>query len=207
MKYKELLEKVIKQLPFNEKQTVLKFDGLEIFLLRPSKLSRKFVTYDPKKNFQIWLKGGEREFRPNHLRVFIDLYLRSKSRPDLKKELLTAFDSIFYGEDPDIAISNLGNENFEHFLNPLRIIAYLSQLFIAEQDYGYHRESKYDPATLFYQGWIRQSIAHNKEIDNICMSIANGQPPMAKFTYLEDKKHKKFDSNFKSLWYLEELVK
>ena len=53
-----------------------------------------------KKNFQIWLKEGEREFRPNHLRVMIDLNLRIRSRGDLKERLLFAFDNIFYGRDP-----------------------------------------------------------------------------------------------------------
>ena len=201
MKYSYLLENVIKPLPFDTPHTILEDNGLEIFLLRPSKLSSSFAKYDASKNFQVWLKDGERQFRPNHLRVFIDIYLRSRSRTDLKKELLTAFDSIFYGEDPEVAIEKLKNETFGHFLNPLKIIATLSQLFVAEQAYGYHRESKYDPATLFYQGWIRQVIADNKEIDNLIMSISRGQPPMTKFTYLEDKKHKKYDPNFSSLWY------
>jgi len=122
--------------------------------------------------------------------VIIDLNLRVRSRPDLKSALLTAFDNIFYGNDPDKEIKRLENEKFDHFLNPLPIIANLSQLFILEQEYSYNRESHFDPPALFYQGWVRQAIDDTKEIDNIVMSIANRQPPPAKYTFLENKKQK-----------------
>jgi len=68
------------------------------------------------------------------------------------------------------------NENFEHFLNPIRIIANLAQLFIIDSP---------------------------KEIDNLCMSVCNGQPPKAQYTSKENKKHKKYESDLKPLWYLE----
>ena len=205
MKYTELI-KIVKELPFDTYKIILNAEGIEVSILRPSKLPTGFVKYDPKKNFQIWFAEGDRKFKPNHLRVMIDLYLRSRSRQDLKKELLSAFDSVFYGEDPGRAIEKLKKEEFEHFLNPLIIIATFCQLFIAEQEYAYPTESKYEPRTLFFQGWIRQVIAENKEIDNLAMSIASGQPPAQKFTYKEDRKHKKFDANFKPLWYLEEKI-
>lgn len=200
MKYSDLLT-IVKDLPYDTNKTILNANGIEISIYRPSALPTRFVKYDPAKNFQIWFQEGERKFKPNHLRAMIDLYLRSRSRPDLKKQLLIAFDSIFYGEDPEAAIEQLKDESFPHSLNPLLVIATFCQLFIAEQDYGYPGESKYEPKTLFFQGWIRQIIADNKEIDNAVMSIASGQPPSLNFTYLEDKKHKKYDPNFSSLWY------
>lgn len=204
MIYDDLFKR-IKDLGFDKKDVVCEENGTQLFVLRPSKLPARFKNYDPKKNFQIWLKEDEREFRPNHLRVFIDLHLRARSRPDLTNKLLKAFDRIFYGEDPDTTVEKLKNEKFEHFLNPLGIIANLSQLFIIEQAYGYNKESNYDPATLFYQGWVRQSIADSKEIDNICMSVARFQPPMSKYTKYENKKDKKYDENLKELWYLEKI--
>lgn len=203
MKYSELME-IVKDLPFDKEKIILEDNGVILSVLRPSKLSKRFKNYDSKRNFQIWLEEKERNFKPNHLRVFIDLNLRVRSRPDLKKQLLVAMDRIFYGEDPNIAIKDLENENFDHYLNSIKIIANLSQLFLAEQEYGYTKESKYNPSTLFYQGWIRQSIAEGSEIDNNTMSVASFRPPMAKYTYLEDKKNKKYDENFKNLWYLEE---
>src|SRR3989344_3789750 len=109
---------LIKDMPFDKKTTIFEEKGVILFVFRPSKLSKRFKTYDVKKNFQIWLKEGEREFRPNHLRIMIDLFLRSRSRPDLKKELLLTFDKIFYGEDPNIVLKKLESEKFEHYLSP-----------------------------------------------------------------------------------------
>lgn len=206
MNYRGMFKRV-KRLGFDEEMLVCQVESIELYILRPSKLSKRFKSYDLKKNFQIWLREGERNFRPNHLRVFIDLHLRVRSRPDLKRKLLEIFDGIFYGEDPDEIIRSVLEENFEHFLNPLSIIANLSQLFIIEQAYVYHRESNYDPPTLFYQGWVRQVLDDIKEVDNLSMSIAKGQPPAARYTSKENKKHKKYQENLPTHWYLNEKEK
>ena len=144
--------KIVRELEFDNKKTIFKKGNTEIQLYRPSVLSARFKDYDVKKNFQIWLKEGEREFRPNHLRVMIDLNLRVRSRPNLKKDLLIAFDNIFYGKDPEEELKKLCKENFEHYLNDLVIIGILSQLFIIEQEYGYHKKSMFEPPTLFFKG-------------------------------------------------------
>ena len=201
---KENMFKIVRDLPFDTNKVVFKKGDTEIFILRPSKLSTRFKGYNVKKNFQIWLREGKREFRPNHLRVMIDLNLRVRSRPDLKKDLLLAFDNIFYGKDPEEELKNLEKEKVEHFLNPLMVIGVLSQLFILEQEYGYNKESNFNPPNLFFQGWIREFVDNPKEIDNLCMSVCSGQPPMAKYVNLENKKNKKHNSNLKPLWYLED---
>lgn len=195
--------KIVRELEFDKKISVFKKGKSEIQLFRPSILSSRFKDYDVKKNFQIWLKEGDREFRPNHMRVLIDLNLRIRSRPDLKEKLLLAFDNIFYGKDPEKELRELEKEKFEHFLNPLIVIGILAQLLLIEQEYGYHRESKFDPPTLFFQGWIREFIDSPKEIDNISMSVASGQPPKAKYVKLENKKDKKHIKNLKPLWYMD----
>ena len=203
MNYESMLQK-IKGLPFDKELTVCKKEGVELFVNRPSKLSKRFKNYDIKKNFQIWLREGERLFRPNHLRVMMDLNLRVRSRPDLKRKLAVVFDNVFYGKDPDIEIKSLEQEKFEHFLNPMRIVANLSQLFVIEQAYNYYKKSKFDPSTLFYQGWLRQAIDNTREIDNLCMSIGKAiQPPPPKYTALENKKDKRFTKDLKPLWYLD----
>lgn len=203
MRYLEMLQK-IKDLPFDKELIVCKKAGVELYVNRPSTVSKRFKNYDIKKNFQIWLREGNRSFRPNHLRVMMDLNLRVRSRPHLKRGLATAFDNIYYGKDPEEEIKDLMQEKFEHFLNPLIIIANLSQLFVIEQAYNYYKESNFEPPTLFYQGWLRQAIDNTKEIDNLCMSIGKGlQPPPPKYTALENEKDKRFTKNLKPLWYLE----
>lgn len=193
--------RIVKELEFDNKKTIFKKGKTEIQLYRPSVLSARFKDYDVKKNFQIWLKEGDREFKPNHLRVMIDLNLRVRSRPELKKDLLIAFDNIFYGKDPEKELSKLSKENFEHYLNDLLIIGILAQLFIIEQEYGYNKESMFEPSTLFFQGWIREFIDNPKEIDNLCMSVCNGQPPITRYT---DKKNKEYNKMFNILSKLDE---
>lgn len=204
MKHGEMYEKIVKLEHDTKRSICIDDDGIELFVLRPSVLPKRFQGYDINKNFQIWLRDGERGFKPNHLRVMIDLNLRFRSRPDLKKDLLFIFDNIFYGADPDKEIKMLEKEHFEHSLNSLKIIANLNQLFIIEQEYNYAKESKFDPPTLFYQGWVREMIDSPKEIDNLCMSVCNGQPPQVKYTHKENRKHKDFQNERKELWYLGE---
>lgn len=195
--------KIVKELEFDKKVSIFKKRSIEVLLFRPSELSARFKDYDVKKNFQIWLKEGNREFRPNHLRVMIDLNLRVRSNPNLKKELLIAFDNIFYGKDPEKELAKLSKEKFEHYLNDLIVIGILAQLFIIEQEYGYNKESMFDPPTLFFQGWIREFLDNPKEIDNLCMSVCNGQPPLTKYVNCENKKHKFYVKESPALWYLE----
>ena len=100
--------------------------------------------------------------------MFIDLGLRSKSRPRLKRELCLAFDSIYNGQSPTEAISELQKEDFPLKLNSIAVIAHLVQLMVIEQEFNYLGPSKFEPKTLFFQGWIRAFLDSFKEIDNLC---------------------------------------
>ena len=203
MEYEKIF-KIVKELKYDNEFFVCEDEnGVKLSIFRPSKLSSRFKNYDIKKNFQIWIDDTERKFRPNHLRVMIDLNLRVRSRPDLKRKLLTIFDNIFYYNDPDKEIEVIKDEKFEHYLNSLKIIANLAQLFIIEQEYCYNKISGFEPPTLFFQGWIREFIDSPKEIDNLCMSVCRGQPPEIAYTNKENKKHKNFEKNLKQQWYLE----
>ncbi|BAI61680.1 hypothetical protein MCP_1608 [Methanocella paludicola SANAE] len=203
MKKNELLAK-IEKLEFDKKSTInIDNDNAELYVIRPSVLPGSLRNeYDVKKNFQIWLNHHYRNFKPNHLRVFIDLNLRVRARPDLKNKLLMAFDNIFYGSDPLEEVRVFDNEQFPHYLNSIKTIACLSQLFLIEQELNYTRESNFDPKNLFYQGWIRQFIDNPKEIDNMCMSVARFQPPTSQYTDKENKKNRRYQPNLKPLWYL-----
>ncbi len=190
-------------LPFETHDVILTDnEGVELFIFRPREVPRRLrQNYDPKKNFQIWLKEGNDHFRPNHLRLIIDLDLRVRSRPDLQEKLARAFDDIFYGEDPDIVVERFHYDIFEHKLNNLDIIATMMQLFVVEQAINYTSESRFDPPTLFLLGWVRATICQYKEIDNLCMSIGRFQPPPPKFTEMDNKKNRKYNSNRPNLWY------
>ena len=200
---KEETFKIVKELSFDAKKVIYGEQDIEVYILRPSKLPKRFKDYDLQKNFQIWLRQGGREFMPNHLRVLIDLNLRVRSNPDSKRALLLAFDNIFYGKDPELELEELKKEKFDHFLNPLMITGCLAQLFTIEQEYGYNKESNFEPPTLFFQGWIRQFIDSPKEIDNLCMSVCSRQPPKAQYVNLENRKNSKYKDDLKPLWYID----
>jgi len=199
---KDKLFDIVKELGYDNKKSIHSYDNAEIYIIRPSKLSKNFVNYDPSKNFQIWLRENNMDFRPNHLRILIDLNLRIKSRPDLKNKLLSAFDSIYYGEDPEKVLYSLKEENFNLYLNNLMTIGILHQLFLVEQEYSYNKESHFEPPSLFLQGWVREFMDSPKEIDNMCMSVAHGQPPINRYVSLENKKDKKYQNNLEGLWYI-----
>lgn len=195
---------LIKDMAYDTDITIYRENEYEIYVCRPSELKKRFEKYDASKNFQIWLRDGDRPFRPNHLRVLIDLNLRVRCRPDLKSELMLAFDRIFYKDDPIEALKEFENEHFDYNLNSINITGVLTQLLLIEQDYGYtsNRESNYDPPSLFLQGWIREFLDSPKEIDNLCMSVCRGQPPMARYTNEENKKSKMHKNTLNPLWYL-----
>ncbi len=193
---------IVKNLEYDNEKIVYSDNKNSIIILRPSELSKHFNEYDKSKNFQIWLQCSDIKFRPNHLRVLIDLNLRARSRPDLKRDLFYAFDSIYYGKDPENVLNKLRYENFQFYLNDIIVIGILHQLFLIEQEYSYNRESHFDPPNLFLQGWAREFIDSKKEIDNMVMSVAHGQPPLNKYVSKENKKDKNYIKNLSELWYL-----
>jgi hypothetical protein len=136
------------------------------------------------------------------LRVLIDLNLRVRARPELKNKLLLAFDNIFYGNDPLEEVKVFEFELFPYYLNSIKTIASLSQLFLLEQELNYTKDSNYDPKNLFYQGWVRQFLDNPKEIDNMCMSVARFQPPKAQYTDKENKKNRNYQAKLSNLWYI-----
>ena len=203
MRLNELTEEII-TLPLGEKKTIIiDSEGVELYVIRPETVPAKLKNkYDAGKNFQICIKQNYQDFKPNHLRVLIDLSLKVKAQPKLKERMLLAFDNIYYGSDPIKEVEQFRDITFPHFLNSMDIIASLSQLFLIEQELNYSRESHFDPKGLFYQGWVREFIDSPKEIEIMCVSAARGQPPNTKYTVRENKKSKKFQPNLVRLWYI-----
>lgn len=202
----EEMKNLVLNLPFDEYKEVYNNGSQSILIFRPSKLSERFKHYDVNTNFQIFLKvDSQKEFRPNHLRLLLDLKLRSRELPEMKEELSLAFDKIFYGTDPLIAVKPLLSIPFTQFINPIDISAVLAQLFIIEQNIGYGEKSTFNPPSLYLQGWIRTFINAPQEIDQIVYRICRNTPPLVSYTYQDNIEHKKYNKDAKPLWYLETL--
>ena len=202
MNYEQQKDNILK-LPFDEMILIYSIGKHRIFAYRPSKLSKRFEQYDINTNFQIFLQILDNPpFRPNHLRMLIDLKLRAREIKDSVNDLLIAFDKIFYGDDPINAISKLYSYDFKQFLNPIEITAVLSQLFMIEQNIGYGTRSTFNPPSLYLHGWIRTFISSNQEIDQIVYRIARNTPPAIKYTMQDNLNHRNYNSSRKELWYL-----
>lgn len=201
MKYTEL-ERIIIDLPFDEKKDIYSSNGQTLYVVRPQKLSERFKEYDASKNIQIWLKiDGKKPFKPNHFRLLIDLYTRVRECPESKDTLLEVFDRIFYGEDPLDVMHMLDTYQFTQAINPIDIAVVLAQLFIAEQNVGFGKKSKYNPRSLYIQGWIRTFINADYEIDQVISGISYNRPPLVGYTKQDDKNHKEYNPDAQPLWY------
>jgi len=202
MNYSQIA-KIAMDLPKDIMTSVYRNHNAELFIYRPNKLSSRFKDYDVDKNFQIFLKEGNNEaFRPNHLRLMLDLKLRVRNHPESQKLLLSTFDNIFYGMDPIEAIKPLSHFTFQQYINDLDIIATLFQLFVVEQNTGYGKKSKYNPISLYIMGWVRTFLHSDSEIDIVTMRMCSFSPPPVKYTCMDDKNHKKYNPQAKPLWYL-----
>lgn len=202
MTYDEMKE-IVLDLSFDTMTEVYNNGEQAILIYRPSTLSERFKNYDVNTNFQIFLRiGDNKPFRPNHLRLLIDLKLRARELSQSKEELLIAFDKIFYGVNPLDAIKPLTHITFTQYINPIDITAILAQLFIIEQDIGYGGKSTFDPPSLYIQGWIRTFISSEQEIDQIIYRICRNTPPAVKYTCQDNKNHPKYNTNAECLWYI-----
>lgn len=202
MTYNELRETIL-DLEFDTMTLIYDNGEQKILVFRPSTLSERFKDYDVNTNFQIFLQiGDEKPFRPNHLRLLIDLKLRSRELPQTREDMLIAFDRIFYGEDPLLAIKEISHIYFTQFINPLDITAVLSQLFIIEQDIGYGSKSTFEPPSLYIHGWIRTFIHSEQEIDQIIYRICRNTPPAVKYTCQDNKNHRNYNPEPAELWYI-----
>lgn len=201
MNYTEL-ERIIIDLPFDEEKEIYSNKGQTLYVVRPRELSERFKEYDASKNIQIWLKiDGKKPFKPNHFRLLIDLYTRVRECPESKDILLEVFDRIFYGEDPLKLMHLLDPYIYTQAINPIDIEVVLAQLFIAEQNIGFGKKSKYNPRSLYIQGWIRTFINADYEIDQVISGISYNRPPLVGYTKQDDQNHKEYNPNAKPLWY------
>lgn len=209
MKYNTIFKK-IKDLKVGAKLNIYSNDEFIIYAIRPSTLNKDMQrkNYDVRTNFQVWLNNKRTgyEFMPTHLRVLIGLKIIIMNQPELREDLLLAFDKIFYGEDPKTAIKNIKVK--VKYVDDLDITAVLAQLLLIEQEMGFAGESKYDPKSLWLQGWIRTFIDSNDEIEKLIKSVfgygGKSGTPKVKYTCQDNKKTpKKYNQNAKPLWYLQ----
>ena len=182
MKYNDLLE-IIKNLKIGESEELYKTDDSKIWIMRPEKLGRSLKNkekYDIKRNFQIFMKKGEeREFRPNHLRILIDLHLKLISNLEDSKIVFSSLEKIYSGGDPLEFKNELNGLKFKMQLDSALTNVCCSQLFMAEQDINY-THGKIIPPRSFLMGYIRFVKSGQENIDKILWNSIR-HPPKKEF--------------------------
>lgn len=180
----ESLKKQILNMKLGERETVYKIDeNTEIFVNKPLKVPTKLKQskkYDPKKNFQIGLKkSGKKEFLPNHLRIMIDLQLKTEDNAEKAEILFNAIEDIYRGGDPTKYKEELSRLEFNGEIENSFTDLCLAQLFMLEQDINYGF-GKVQPPRSYLMGYIRIIRTGVEEIDKLLWSSTR-HPPKKEF--------------------------
>lgn len=182
MNYKELLE-TINKLDVGNSKNIYRVDNTDIWIHRPEKLGRSLKSkekYDIKTNFQIFMRGGDgRAFRPNHLRILIDLHLKLISNSKEAERLFSILEEIYRGKDPLEFKDELSKIKFKMQLDTALVNICCSQLFMAEQDINYTK-GKIKPPRSYLMGYIRFVKSEKENIDKLLWNSIR-HPPKKEF--------------------------
>jgi hypothetical protein len=178
----EKLKDVVYKLDLEERKTIYSMkDGTEIFVYRPKKPSStlKHSDYEPSKNFQIFLHfPDKKEFRPNHLRLLLDLYLKRESDKTKSNIHFNSLEDIYLGEDPLSFKDEIENLEFRMQLDNAMLNLCYGQLFMVEQDINWaERKTECKPPRSYLMGYIRMIHSGGKEIDRLLWSATRNPPP------------------------------
>ncbi len=128
---------------------------------------------------------GRTEFRPTHVRLLFDYYLKRLSNIKLSQRLFDAAESVYKGEDPEGFTQVLGNVQFPMQLDEPMVNLVYTQLLMIEQDLNYGpggaKKSSFDPARGFLMAFIRWVASGEDEIDKIITSAVRNYPPPGRF--------------------------
>ena len=124
---------------------------------------------------------GQSEFYPTHIRLLIDLYIKSESNFDGFKKLHNALEDIFEGTDPVTFVGKLHNIDFPMHLDEAEVNLYIAQLLMIEQDFnfgpGAPKKSKLDPPREYLMRFLRWIASKDSQIDRIIFAAAGRKYP------------------------------
>ena len=182
MKYKELLE-IINNLKIGESKNIYRVNNTDLWIHRPEKLGSSLKNkdkYDIKTNFQIFMRGEDgKAFKPNHLRILLDLHLKLISNQNSADKLFLILEDIYNGKDPLEFKEELNKMEFKMQLDSALVNVCCAQLFMSEQDINYTK-GKIQPPRSFLMGYIRFIKTKQENIDKILWSSIR-HPPRVEF--------------------------
>ena len=127
---------------------------------------------------------GQSEFYPTHIRLLIDLYIKSESNFNGFKSLHNVIEDVFEGSDPISHIDKLHNIDFPMHLDESEVNLYIAQLLMIEQDFNFGpdapRKSKLDPPRKYLMMFLRWVASRDTQIDRIIFAAAGRKYPAPK---------------------------
>jgi len=130
------------------------------------------------------IKENKEEFRPTHIRLLIDLYIKRESNLEGSKKLFKALEEVYNGKDPELYVEELRKINFPMQLDEAEVNLYIAQLLMIEQDFnfgpGAPKKSKLDPPRKYLMRFLRWVAAGDTQIDRIIFAAAGRKYPAPK---------------------------
>lgn len=174
----------------------------ELFpILRGLKLDERKLVYTSKKGTKVFairtdkicphdfavalLIPGREEFRPTHVRLLFDLYLKQLSNDKDAKILFLTMEKIYDGEDPEKLAEKVLELKFPMQLDDADVNLYYTQLLMIEQEFNYGpqgcKKGKVEPPREFLMRFIRWIASGKEEIDKIITNAVRNWPPPKKY--------------------------
>lgn len=166
---------LLRKLKPKERRTFYKSeDNTEVFVEHTG----KFSPHD----FAVGLKNPKKEeFRPTHIRLLVDLYIKNESNPEDAKKLFMALEKMFSGEDPEKLVGEIENLNFPMKFDSPETNLYYAQLLMIEQDFnfgpGAPKRSRLDLPREYLMRFIRWVASGDSQLDRIIFAAAGRKYP------------------------------
>jgi hypothetical protein len=133
---------------------------------------------------------GRAEFRPTHVRLLFDLYLKRLSNAKDAKVMFGAIDLVYQGEDPSKITEKVEQLNFAMQLDQPDTTLYYMQLLMIEQEFNYGpqgcKEGKVQPPREFLMRFIRWVASDESQIDDIISTAVRNRPPRVRYAKWDD---------------------
>jgi len=145
-------------------------------------------------DFAVALLIPERkEFRPTHVRLLFDLYLKRLSNKEDAKKLFSVIENVYDGDDPEKYSKDVLSLKFPMQLDDPDVNLYYMQLLMIEQEFNYGpdgcKKGKVEPPREFLMRFIRWIASGEEEIDKIITNAVRNWPPPTKYaTKIEEQK-------------------
>lgn len=165
-------------LHLHERRVMYKLaSGIEVTATRTDRIS--------ENDFAVGLNiTGRPEFYPTHVRLLIDLHLKSTSNEKGALKILAALESVYEGDDPLLLVEKVSSLTFPMQLDGPDVNLLYAQLLMIEQDFNYgpgKKASSFDPPRGFLMAFIRWVMSGEDQIDKVITAAVRNYPPPKRF--------------------------